>query len=294
MNGNEKNAQNEVIVNVAEIVNERKKLLKKRVKDLNKKGIEPKIYVIIANKEASSVSYVSKKKQLCEELDILYKDDFLEESVDTDTILNLIDDLNKDDSVHAILVQLPLYKHLDEKKILNRISKEKDVDGFTNENLGMLLSANSDATFPCTPKGIITILESLGETFVGKHAVVVGRSNIVGKPAAQLLLNKDCTVTVCHSKTDNLSKYTKDADILVVAVGKPKFITSDMVKEGATVIDVGINRVNGKLVGDVDTEEVSKVAKHVTKVPGGVGITTVFSLGENIIELIEKKNSSLE
>lgn len=275
-----------MIVDVKKIVDERKVFLKDKVKELKENGINPKLSVIIANTEDSSRSYVKNKKKVCEEIGILYEDYFFEENIQTEDLVNFITKLNDDKNQTAILVQLPLYKHLNEKEILNSISSKKDVDGFSVNNMGNLFLENN-CIIPCTPKGIITILESIGETFIGKHAVVVGRSNIVGRPLAQLLLNKNCTVTVCHSKTKDLSKYTKEADILVVAVGKSNTITKDMVKKGSTVIDVGINNVNGKIVGDVDTEEVEKVVKYITKVPGGVGLTTVLSLVENIIELIE-------
>lgn len=279
----------ENIIDVKKIVEERKDSLKFKIDSLKEKGIFPKLSVIIANNEESSKSYVKNKRKICEELGILYEDYFLKEDATTEDVLKLVYSLNNDSSVHAILVQLPLFKHLNESAILDAILPTKDVDGFTTTNLGKLFASN-EYVLPCTPKGIISILESVGETFVGKHAVVVGRSNIVGKPVAQLLLNKSCTVTMCHSRTVDLEKYTKDADILVVAVGKAGIITGDMVKAGSTVIDVGINRVDGKLVGDVDTESVSNVAKCVTKVPGGVGLTTVLSLVENVIELIEKSN----
>ena len=279
----------ENIIDVKKIVEERKEALKFKINSLKEKGIFPKLSVIIANNEESSKSYVKNKRKICEELGILYEDYFLKEDATTEDVLKLVYSLNNDASVHAILVQLPLFKHLNESIILDAILPTKDVDGFTTTNLGKLFASN-EYVLPCTPKGIISILESVGETFVGKHAVVVGRSNIVGKPVAQLLLNKSCTVTMCHSRTVDLEKYTKDADILVVAVGKAGIITGNMVKAGSTVIDVGINRVDGKLVGDVDTESVSNVAKYVTKVPGGVGLTTVLSLVENVIELIEKSN----
>lgn len=274
----------EKIVNVREIVEERKVALKCEIDALKKKNIFPKLAVIIANEDEASKSYVKNKKRLCEELGVLYDDYFLKEEVKNEDLEKLIRSLNNDPTVHGILLQLPIYSHLNSKKILDVIDPQKDVDGFTSTNLGKLFSGN-EYVVPCTPKGIITILESIGETFVGKHAVVVGRSNIVGKPVAQLLLNKNCTVTICHSKTKDLIRYTKSADILIAAVGKPHFITEDMIKEGATVIDVGINRVNGKLIGDVDTQNVMKAAKFVTKVPGGVGLTTVFSLLENVVKI---------
>lgn len=275
------------IINVKDLVEERKEYLKIKIEYLKTQKIFPKLCAIVANSEDSSKSYIKNKRKICEELGILYEDYFLKEEVTNEDILKLIASLNNDSSVHAILVQLPLYKHLDEKIIMDAISLKKDVDGFTTENLNKL-NLGKECIVPCTARGIISILESVGETFEGKHAVVVGRSNIVGKPVSQLLLNKNCTVTVCHSKTQNLAMCTKEADILIVAVGKPHLITADMVKEGATVIDVGINSVDGKIVGDVDTENVSNVAKYITKVPGGVGLTTVLSLAENVLELIEK------
>ena len=278
----------EKIIDVKKIVEERKETLKSKIDTLKAKNIFPKLCVIVANNEEASRSYVKNKRKVCEELGIIYEDYFLKENVTNDDILKLISSLNNDNSVHGILVQLPLFKHLNENVILEKISEKKDVDGLTINNLGKLFISNN-YILPCTPKGIISILESVGETFEGKHAVIVGRSNIVGKPIAQLLLNKNCTVTICHSKTKQLEKYTKDADILVVAAGIPHMITRDMVKENSTIIDVGINRVNGKIIGDVDTESVLSVAKFVTKVPGGVGLTTVLSLAENIIELIEKE-----
>jgi len=274
-----------MIIDVKAIVEERKKVLIKKISELKERNIYPKLSVIVANDESASRSYIKNKKKMCDELGILYEDYFFDKKSTTNDILDLISRLNKDDKETAILVQLPLHKHLDEKEILNAISSKKDVDGFGNKNLGNLFLSN-DCIVPCTPKGIMTILESIEETFVGKHAVIVGRSNIVGKPIAQMLLNKDCTVTMCHSKTKNIIKHTKEADILIVAIGKPNYITKDMVKNGATVIDVGINKVNGKIVGDVDTEQVVKVAKYITKVPGGVGLTTVLSLMENIIGLV--------
>lgn len=274
-----------MIIDVKAIVEERKKVLIKKISELKERNIYPKLSVIVANDESASRSYIKNKKKMCDELGILYEDYFFDKKSTTNDILDLISRLNKDDKETAILVQLPLHKHLDEKEILNAISSKKDVDGFGNKNLGNLFLSN-DCIVPCTPKGIMTILESIKETFVGKHAVIVGRSNIVGKPIAQMLLNKDCTVTMCHSKTKNIIKHTKEADILIVAIGKPNYITKDMVKNGATVIDVGINKVNGKIVGDVDTEQVVKVAKYITKVPGGVGLTTVLSLMENIIGLV--------
>lgn len=276
----------ENIIDVRMLVEKRKENLKSKINILREKKITPKISVIIANNEESSKVYVNNKKKICEELGILCEDYFLDENVTNEDVINLVKKLNNDKTVHAILLQLPVFKHLNERLIINTISYKKDVDGLTCINLGKLFT-QEECILPCTPKGIITILESIQETFVGKHAVVIGRSNIVGKPIAQMLLNKNCTVTMCHSKTRDISKYTKEADILIVAAGKSKFITGDMVKQGSTVIDVGINRIDAKIVGDVDTESVSNVAKFVTKVPGGVGLTTVLSLIENVVELAQ-------
>ncbi len=277
-----------MIIDVNKIVENRIAHLQERVSFVKSSGIIPKLAIIVANDEPSSKSYVKSKRKMCDRLGIMQEEYVLRADVTTNNVLNLIDSLNNDDSVQAILVQLPIYKHLDEKKILDRISNDKDVDGFNIANVGRLVS-NEKTILPCTPKGIITILDSINTCYDGKNAVVIGRSKIVGRPMAEILLNKNCTVTICHSKTKDLSIYTKLADILIVAAGRPGLITADMVKSGATVIDVGINRVNGKIVGDVLTDEVKNVASFVTKVPGGAGLTTVLSLVENVIELCENR-----
>jgi len=224
---------------------------------------------------------------MCEELGILEEEYDFDENVTQTDILELIEKLNNDKTVHGILVQLPIYNHLDTSEILEAISPSKDVDGFHPVNIGKIMQGTGGIA-PCTPKGVMTILEELGIEIEGKKATVVGRSIIVGRPMGALLLNKGATITTCHSKTTNLKEHTKNADILVVAVGKPHLVTEEMVKEGAIVIDVGINRVDGKLIGDVDTENVAKKAKYITPVPGGVGLTTVYTLMENVVELAEK------
>lgn len=280
------------IINVKEIVTNRKEILKKEVANLKEKGIEPKLVVILANNEDASRVYVSKKRNLCEELGILEEEYVFDEKVSQEEIENLLDKLNEDQAVHGILVQLPLFEHLDSKKILEKISPKKDVDSFHPVNIGRLVQGTGKIS-PCTPKGIMTILEAKNVDIEGKNVVVIGRSIIVGRPMSALLLNSGATVTTCHSKTKNLKEHTKSADIIVVAVGKAHLLTEDMVKEGSIVIDVGINRVDGKLIGDVDTENVVKKAKLVSPVPGGVGLTTVLSLMENLIQLIQqnlKKN----
>ena len=275
------------IINVKEII-ERKKLdLKEKIENLKKAGINPKLVVIHANKDAASDVYISKKRKMCEELGILEEEYDFEENVKQEEILELINKLNNDDSVHGILVQLPIYNHLITSEILEAISPKKDVDGFHPVNIGKVMQGVGGIA-PCTPKGVMTILDELGVDIEGKNATVIGRSIIVGRPMAALLLNRGATVTICHSKTQELKEHTKNADILVVAVGKPHLVTEDMVKDDAVVIDVGINRVDGKLIGDVDTENVSKIAKYISPVPGGVGLTTVHTLMENVVELAEK------
>ena len=249
----------------------------------------PKLAVIIANDDPASRIYVANKRKLCAELDIIGIEFEFDNNCKSEDIINKIKELNEDKSVDGILVQLPLFKHLDERKILNSIDSSKDVDGFHPLNLGKLLSLDSDGIVACTPRGIMSIIESLGEEISGKNAVVIGRSIIVGKPISQLLLSKGATVTTCHSRTRDLKLYTSQADILVVAVGVPHLIKADMVKKDAIVIDVGINRIDDVLLGDVDTEEVSKVAKYITPVPGGVGITTVISLIENLVDIAKKR-----
>lgn len=275
------------IINVKDII-ERKKLdLKEKIKSLKNEGINPKLVVIHANKDEASNVYISKKRKMCEELGILEEEYDFDEDVTQEGILELINELNNDKSVHGILVQLPIFKHLNTSEILEAISPNKDVDGFHPVNIGKIMQGTGGIA-PCTPKGVMTILDELGIDVEGKNATVIGRSIIVGRPMGALLLNKGATVTTCHSKTTNLKEHTQKADILVVAVGKPHLVTEDMVKEGSIVIDVGINRIDGKLVGDVDTGNVAKKAGYITPVPGGVGLTTVYTLMENVVELAEK------
>lgn len=276
------------IVNVKEIVENKKVKLKREILDLRDKGVVPKLAVILANDSDASRVYVGRKRKLCSELGIEETEYLFDEKVTTGDLLKVIDKLNKDNEVDGILVQLPLFKHLDEAKIIDSIVPEKDVDGFSAINVGRLYEGRADVV-PCTPKGVLTILKELEPNLKGKNAVVVGRSQIVGKPMAALLLNESMTVTICHSATTNLPEYTEMADVLVVATGVPHLIKDTMVKEGAIVIDVGMTRVNDKLVGDVDTENVEKKAKFVTPVPGGVGLTTVYSLAENVVELAKRR-----
>lgn len=275
------------LIDVKKIVEEKKFNLKKQVIDLKRRGIMPKLAVILANDLDSSKIYVRKKREMCSELGIEEVEYMLDSDTTTDKMLEIVERLNNDDSVHGILVQLPVFKHLDERRILEAISPKKDIDGFHPINIGKLVMGSPNIV-ACTPRGIMSIIDSTGVDLTSKTAVVVGRSIIVGKPISALLLNRDATVITCHSRTKNLKKYTKMADVLVVAAGVPHLITKDMVKNGALVVDVGINRIDGKVVGDVDTENVLDVAKFVTPVPGGVGITTVISLLENLVDMIEK------
>ncbi len=276
------------IVDVKEIVEKKKNSLKREILDLRDKGIIPKLAVILANDIEASRIYVSRKRKMCQELGIEEVEYLFDTKCTTEDILDTIDKLNKNSEVDGILVQLPLFKHLDETKIIDSIVPEKDVDGFSAVNVGRLYQGKPTVV-PCTPKGILTILKELDKDLKGKNAVVVGRSQIVGKPMASLLLNEDMTVTICHSRTTNLPEHTRNADVLVVATGVAHLIKADMVKEDAIVIDVGMNRLKDKLVGDVDTENVANKAKYVTPVPGGVGLTTVLSLAQNVVELSKRR-----
>jgi len=257
--------------------------LKARVEALKNKGVSVGLAVVLVGEDPASQVYVRNKGKACEELGILSETIRLPESTTQEELEALIDRLNHDHRMDGILVQLPLPKHLDEAAVLRKIIPEKDVDGFHIENAGKLF-CGQEGVIACTPKGIIHMLKKANVPLSGKHAVIIGRSNIVGKPIAMLLLNENCTVTICHSKTENLPEYTRHADILVAAVGRAHFVTADMVKPGAAVVDVGINRVDGKVVGDVDFEQVEKVAGYISPVPGGVGRMTVSMLMENTLE----------
>ena len=277
------------IVDVKTIVENKKNSLKRKILELRDRGIIPKLAVVMANDNPASKVYVGRKRKMCQEMGIEEVEYIFDERVTMEQLLDTIAKLNEDKEVDVILVQLPLFKHLDEQKVLDSIIPEKDVDGFSSMNVGRLYKNSKDTIVPCTPKGILTILKEVEPNLSGKNAVIVGRSQIVGKPMASLLLNQDMTVSICHSKTKNLIEYTRLADVLVVATGVPRLITDNMVKEGSIVIDVGLTKVQDKLVGDVDTESVAKVAKAVTPVPGGVGITTVYSLIENVVEIAENR-----
>ena len=258
--------------------------LKLEVDNLKKEGIKPKLAVIMVGNDLASKVYVRNKNKACEEIGIEYEEFLLDEKTTMEELLNVIDNLNKNQNIDGILLQSPIPKHLDINKAFRAILPEKDVDGFHPINAGKL-SIGEKCFVPCTPHGVVKIIEEYNIETEGKNVVIVGRSNIVGKPLIQCMLQKNVTVTVCHSKTRNLEEFTRKADILIVAIGKQKFITENMVKEGVVVIDIGINRnEEGKLVGDVDFDNVSKKASYITPVPGGVGPMTVAMLMENVVE----------
>ena len=268
-----------------------------KVAALKAKGITPCLAVILVGENPASVSYVTGKRKALAEAGMADKSVELPENTSEEDLLKLIDELNRDDSVHGILVQLPLPKHINEDKIIMAISPEKDVDGFHPVNVGNLVIGKK-AFLPCTPHGIIVLLERMGIETSGKHAVVIGRSNIVGKPVSLLLARKEtnCTVTICHTGTKNMAEITRQADILIAASGHPHTVTADMVKDGAVVIDVGVNRIPDaskksgfRLIGDCDFEDLEEKASYITPVPGGVGPMTIAMLMYNTLEAAENK-----
>lgn len=254
-------------------------------------GRRPCLAVILVGENQASVTYVKNKEKACEVCGITSEKYNLPDTTSEEEVLSLIDRLNADDTVDGILCQLPLPSHINEKKIINAISPEKDVDGFSPVSVGRLVTGD-DGFVSCTPAGILELLKSVDTPISGRHCVVIGRSNIVGKPVSLLMLRENATVTVCHSRTENLADEVRRADIVIAAVGKRKFVTADMIKPGATVIDVGINRdENGKLCGDVDFENVAPLCRAITPVPGGVGPMTVAMLMKNTVRAFEKRNS---
>ena len=258
-----------------------------RAQRLIEKGVTPHLAVILVGENAASQVYVRNKENACIHAGIRSTIIRLPEVCTQEELENAVLSLNKDESVHGILVQLPLPKGLDEARVLALIDPDKDVDGFHAMNSGRLM--NGQPSFvPCTPLGVMKLLEAYRIPTRGKHAVIIGRSNIVGKPMAMLLLAADATVTICHSKTANLAEITRQADILVAAVGRPNFVTGDMIKQGAAVIDVGINRVDDGLVGDVHAKQAEKVASYLTPVPGGVGQMTIAMLLSNTLDAAER------
>ncbi|MGI6364842.1 MAG: bifunctional methylenetetrahydrofolate dehydrogenase/methenyltetrahydrofolate cyclohydrolase FolD [Bacillota bacterium] len=251
------------------------------------KGITPGLAVVLVGEDPASQTYVRNKEKSCIKVGMYSEVHRLPAETSEEELLKLVDQLNRDPKLHGILVQLPLPKHIDETKVIEAIDPAKDVDGFHPVNAGRLL-IGQDSFLPCTPFGIMELLKQENVELKGKHAVVVGRSNIVGKPVALLLLQEHATVSICHSRTADLGAMTRQADVLVVAVGRPNFITGDMIKPGAVVIDVGINRVEDGLVGDVDFESAKEVAGKITPVPGGVGPMTITMLLRNTLLAAER------
>lgn len=258
--------------------------LKLEVDNLKKEGNLPKLAVIMVGDDSASKVYVRNKSKACEEIGIEYEEYLLNSDITMEKLLDLIENLNNKKDVDGILLQSPIPNHLDINKAFRAIAPEKDVDGFNPINVGKL-TIGEEAFIPCTPHGVMRMLEEYNIETEGKNVVILGRSNIVGKPLIQCCLQKNATVTVCHSRTNNIEEITKRADILISAIGKAKFVTENMVKDGAAVIDVGINRnEDGKLVGDVDFDNVSKKASFITPVPGGVGPMTIAMLMQNVVQ----------
>lgn len=279
-----------VVINGKDLSHEMKMQMKEEVSELKKLGIIPNLTVLIVGDDPASRSYVSGKKKACDETGISSTVEEIDLSISEEDLLGKIKVLNKDDAVHGILVQLPLPDHIDEQKVIEAIDPTKDVDGFHPISIGRMM-IGEDTFLPCTPYGIITMLKSKNIEISGKHAVVVGRSNIVGKPVGQLLLNENATVTYCHSKTENLHDFTKSADILIAAVGRPHMLNGDDIKEEAVVVDVGVNRLeDGSLTGDVDFESAKKKASYITPVPRGVGPMTITMLLKNTIKSAKESN----
>lgn len=261
-----------------------RKELKLEVEDLKKRGVNPKLAVIMVGDNSASQVYVRNKSKACEKVGIEFEEFLFNKDTSEEELINTIDRLNKDDKINGILLQSPVPKHINIQKAFEKISPSKDVDGFNAVNVGKL-ATGQDAFISCTPYGIVKILEEYEIETEGKNAVILGRSNIVGKPMIQCMLNKNATVTVCHSRTKNIGEIIKNADILIAAIGKPKFVTADMVKSGAVVIDVGINRLeDGSLCGDVDFENLCEKASYITPVPGGVGPMTIAMLLNNVVK----------
>lgn len=275
----------------------RAEIKEKTAKLIAERGITPGLAVILVGEDPASKSYVSAKEKACAEAGMLSIDKRLPADTTEEELIALIKEFNNDPAVHGILVQLPLPKHIDENKVIDAISPDKDVDGFTPGNVGRLVIGQK-AFLPCTPHGVVQLIKRSGIQLDGAHVVIVGRSNIVGKPLANLLIQKadtgNATVTLCHTHTKNLSKYTKQADIVIAAAGRPNTITADMIREGAAVIDVGVNRIKAdtpkgyRLVGDVDFESVKEKASFITPVPGGVGPMTITMLLYNTLESAER------
>jgi len=277
-----------VLIDGKKVSGEIRNRLADEIQELKKKtGKTPGLATVLVGDDPASAVYVRNKNKICGELGFQSFEQKLSADTSQEKLLQLVGELNSNKDVHGILVQLPLPDQIDSEKILQAIDPKKDVDGFHPVNVGKLVVGNALLT-PCTPTGIIALLDRYDIEISGKHAVIIGRSNIVGKPVSMLLLHRNATITICHSRTQNLEEVTRSADILVAAVGRANFVTDEMVSEGTVVIDVGINRVDGKLTGDVDFEPVSKKASHITPVPGGVGPMTIALLMENTLKAFKE------
>lgn len=264
--------------------------LKEECDELKLQGIHSKLAVIMVGDNPASKVYVRNKSKACNEIGIDYEEYLLSDDTTQEELISIIQKLNQDETVNGILLQSPIPNHLNINQAFKAISYRKDVDGFTPSSVGKL-AIGEDTFISCTPYGVMKMFEEYNIDLTGKNLVILGRSNIVGKPLLQCCLNKNATVTICHSKTTNLNEYTKNADVLISAIGKAKFVTKDMVKDGAVVIDVGINRdENGKMVGDVDFENVEPIASYITPVPGGVGPMTIAMLMNNVIKATKEQN----
>ncbi len=276
------------IINGREIAKAVKEEIKQFVEEraVGNKSI-PKIASILVGNDGGSIYYMNNQEKVATSLGLLFNKIILEETTTEEDLIKLIEELNNDKSIQGIIMQLPLPKHINEKKVVNYIHEDKDIDCLSIKSQGKLYMGDK-GFLPCTPNSVVTLLKSLGIELSGKEAVVVGRSNIVGKPAAQLLLNENCTVTICHSRTKNLKEVCKRADILIAAIGKPKFIDDSFIKDGAIVIDVGTSSVDGKICGDVDFDKVIDKASFITPVPGGVGALTTTLLIKNACEALKK------
>lgn len=283
-----------IIIDGKELAKKIRANLKIECEELKNKQINPKLAVIMVGDDPASKVYVRNKSKACEDVGIEYKEYLLSSNTKQKELIELIEKLNQDKTINGILLQSPIPANLDINEAFRTISPQKDVDGFNPVNVGKLV-LNQDTFLSCTPYGIMKMFEKYNIDLTGKNVVILGRSNIVGKPLMHCCLNKNATVTVCHSKTQNLAQKAKEADILISAIGKAQFVTADMVKENAVVIDVGINRLeNGKIIGDVDFENVKEKASYITPVPGGVGPMTIAMLMNNVIKATKRQNRMID
>lgn len=272
------------IINGKKLAKEIREDLKIKCEEIKEIGIKPKLAVIMVGDDRASQVYIRNKSKVCDEIGIEFEEHLLDANIEQEVLIDLIEKLNKDKNIHGILLQSPIPKHLDINEAFRTIAPEKDVDGFNPLNVGKLC-LNQDTFVSCTPYGIMKMFEAYNIDLTGKNVTILGRSNIVGKPLIQCCLNKNATVTVCHSKTKDLKQHTQNADVVIAAIGKSKFVTSDMIKPGAVVIDVGINRSeDGNITGDVDFESVYNKASYITPVPGGVGPMTIAMLMNNVVK----------